>query len=183
VDDLKDIVNESKKNPQAFAKIYELFFDKIYGYVYYKIGIVAEAEDISEQVFLKALEGIGNFEWKGVPFSSWLFRIASNLVVDYFRKKNKLSTVPIEEQAYKIADNRRDTEDMINLKLSFETAQKAICKLSEDQQNVVILKFLNGFSNAEIAGVLGKTEGAVKSIQHRALNSLRKALKGELLNE
>jgi len=183
VDDLKDIVNESKKNPQAFAKIYELFFDKIYGYVYYKIGIVAEAEDISEQVFLKALEGIGSFEWKGAPFSSWLFRIASNLVVDYFRKRNKLSTVPIEEQAYKIADNGRDTEDMINLKLSFEIAQKAICKLSEDQQNVIILKFLNGFSNAEIAGVLGKTEGAVKSIQHRALNSLRKALKGELLSE
>jgi len=178
-DDIKVVVEEAKKDPQAFVKIYDLFFEKIYTYAYYKVGNATEAEDITEQVFLKALEAIGRYTWKkGVPFSSWIFKIAHNQVVDYFRAQGKVINKAIdEEQINKLPDEKRSFEEEVDLKLLLEDAQKAISKLNEDQQSVILLKFLSGFSNAEIANFLNKSEGAVKSLQHRVLVSLRELLK------
>ncbi len=180
--DLKYIVEKSKKNPEAFIEIYDLFFDKIYGYVYYKVGNTEDAEDITEQVFLKALEAIGKFKWKGAYFSSWLFRIARNQIIDHFRRQAKSADSLTDDQINKIPDKKENLEEIIEARLSLENVEKAILRLTEEQQNVIILKFLSGFSNAEIAKFFNKSEGAVKALQHRALSSLRK-IKGELLNE
>ncbi|MDO8885388.1 sigma-70 family RNA polymerase sigma factor [Candidatus Oleimmundimicrobium sp.] len=181
-DNLKHIVEESKKDPEAFVKVYDLFFNKIYGYVYYKVGSVEDAEDITEQVFLKALVAIGKFKWEGAFFSSWLFKIAHNQIVDYFRARAKtvnnktVNNIP-DEQMDKIPDKGECLERIVETKMSLSYIQNEILKLTKEQQDVLILKFLSGFSNMEIAKFLNKTEGAVKALQHRALNSLRKILK------
>lgn len=183
---LKDLVERAKRyDTEAFGELYDLYFDKIYNYVFYKVGDTIEAEDLTEQVFLKALESIRSFAWRGAPFSAWLFRIAGNLVVDYYRKRSRMTTVPIDSSFKDILTSAgtEDVEEVVMKKFSWEKLYLAISKLTEEQQQVVILKFLTNLSNTEIANFLKKTEGAVKSLQHRALNSLHRILKGESEDE
>ncbi len=176
--EIRSLVDKARKHDsEAFGKLYDIFFGKIYNYVYYKVGDTTEAEDLTEQVFMKALEAIDKFEWKGVPFSSWLFRIASNVVIDYYRTRSRVTMVPVEDFTVEVGETESSEEAAIK-RFTQEKLYIAISRLTGEQQQVIILKFLTNLSNVEIANTLGKTEGAVKALQHRALRALHKILKG-----
>jgi RNA polymerase sigma-70 factor (ECF subfamily) len=166
---------------EAFGKIYDLYFDKIYAYVYFKVGDRFEAEDIAEQVFLKALENIAGFEWRGYPFSSWLFRIASNLVIDHYRA-NKYETVDIENEICIDGDVNGCPERSALREFNRREVTRAIKMLTEDQRQVIVLRFIAGMTNEEVSKTVDKSVGAVKVLQHRALTALGKIL-GVVFNE
>ena len=158
---------------EAFAQLYEVHFDKIYRYVILRVGNKAEAEDMTQQVFVKAFESINSFRWKGIPFSAWLYRIAHNLVVDHIRREKKRPTVPLEESLV-VGDSEPHTE--VERKLDIERMVSATWQLTEAQREVISLRFAAGLPIAEVAKTVGKSEGAVKALQHSAIAALRKIL-------
>ena len=162
-----------QRDQQAFAQLYEEHFDKIYRYVALRIGDRAEAEDITQQVFLKALRSIASFRWKGIPFSAWLFRIAHNQVIDYQRKRAKQATVPIDESA---VSSSSDPQLLVEQSLNIEQLLSAAKRLTEAQREVISLRFAGELPIAEVARIMGKSEGAVKALQHSAIVALRKVL-------
>lgn len=159
----------AKRDARAFAQLYDHFVDKIYRYIYYKTGSRSDAEDLTAQVFLKAWEAIGNYRLTERPFSAWLYRIAHNLVVDYFRMRRE--TMPLDDVT---ADEARDAdlEDLTQRHLTSEALQRAIRRLTNDQRQVILLRFIEGYSTQEVALIMGKGQGAVRTLQHRALASL-----------
>jgi len=166
-----------KQDQQAFAQLYEEHFDKIYRYVALRIGDRAEAEDITQQVFLKALRSISSFRWKNIPFSAWLFRIAHNQMVDYLRKKTKQPTVPMDESTVSFGS---DPQVLAEQSLDIERLISATRRLTEAQREVISLRFASELPVAQVAKIMGKSEGAVKALQHSAIVALRKALSVEL---
>jgi RNA polymerase sigma-70 factor (ECF subfamily) len=162
-----------KRDPEAFNQLYEEHFDRIYRYLVLKIGDRTEAEDLTQQVFLKALESIASYSWRGVPFSAWLFRIAHNQVVDYFRKMSKRKAIPLDE-ARTVAE--ADTALIVEQNIKVEQLALACKRLTEAQQEVVSLRFAGGLSIAEVAKVMGKSQGAIKALQHSAVVALRQVL-------
>jgi RNA polymerase sigma-70 factor, ECF subfamily len=160
-------------DPYALTRIYEDNFDKIYRYIVFKIGDRTEAEDMTQQVFLNAIQSISSYKSKGMPFSSWLYRIAHNQIVDHLRKKYRHPTVPLDDALpVKSDDPRHDVEQ----KLELEEVIEATGSLTKMQKEVISLRFACEFSVAECARTMGKTEGAIKALQHSAIASLRKAL-------
>jgi len=157
----------------AFTKLYDEHFDKIYRYIYFKIRNQAEAEDLTQDVFIKALEAIGSYKWRDVPFASWLFRIAHNKVVDYSRKQARQRNVALNEA---IVANVGDPVAMTERKFEIEELAVAMGKLPPAQGEVVSLRFIAGLPIAEVARVLGKREGTVKALQYNAVVSMRKIL-------
>ena len=162
-----------QRDQQAFAQLYEEHFDKIYRYVALRMGDRTEAEDITQQVFLKALQSISSFRWKGIPFSAWLFRIAHNQVVDYLRKKTKQATVPVDESSISLSS---DPQLLLEQKVNIEQLASATKQLTEIQHEVISLRFASGLPIAEVAKIMGKSQGAVKALQHSAIVALRKVL-------
>lgn len=158
---------------EAFAQLYEANFDKIYRYVLLRVGNKAEAEDMTQQVFVRAFESIPSYRWKGIPFSAWLFRIAHNLVIDHIRKKQKRPTVSFDES---LAVSDSDPRLEVEKRLDIEQLISATRRLTEAQREVISLRFAGGLSVAEVAGVIRKTGGAVKALQHSAIVALRKVL-------
>jgi RNA polymerase sigma-70 factor (ECF subfamily) len=156
-------------NRDAFEELYRLHFDRIYGYLRLSLGNRHDAEDLTNQTFIRMLESIDRFVWRQVPFSAWLFRIAHNLLVDHFRVVKR--TTPEEEPEHPDMVEA-SAEDEAMTALSRESMLKLIGGLSTDQQQVLTLKFGFDFANAEIAAILGKSEGAVKALQHRAICTL-----------
>ncbi len=176
VQDDESLVRRAKQYDQeAFTELYDKYFDKIYRYVAVKVGDRMEAEDITQQVFLKAIKSISAFKWKGFPFSSWLFRIAHNQVVDYLRKKKKQATVALDDN---VLTSKDDPEAILEQKLNLEQLATATKKLTSAQQEVISLRFAGELPIAQVAKVMGKSEGAVKALQHSAIVSLRKAFMG-----
>ena len=158
---------------EAFARLYESHFNKIYRYVALKIGNKTEAEDMTQQVFLKALQSISSFKWKGTHFAAWLFRIAHNLVVDHLRKKSKVVTTPLDDSLTSGGDNPQlVTEHRLNI----EQLVSATKRLTKAQREVISLRFAGELPVAKVAKVMGKNEGAVKALQHSAILALRKTL-------
>ncbi|MFC1910520.1 sigma-70 family RNA polymerase sigma factor [Chloroflexota bacterium] len=164
-----------KRDAQAFSEIYEAYFDKIYRYIVLKTGDMTEAEDMTQQVFLKALQSISSYKWTGKPFSAWLYRIAHNLIVDHYRKKSKGDTIPIED-APELIDPGNDPQEMAENALDAEQLARAIKHLTESQRECVSLRFSGGLSITEVAKALGKTEGAIKALQHSAVLALRRIM-------
>ena len=162
-----------KGDKDAFAQLYEAYFNKIYRYVVIKIGNRTEAEDMTQQVFLKAYQSIRSYKWKGVPFSAWLFRIAHNQIVDFYRKKSKRPTVRLEESTVVSSDNPLRT---VESRFDIERLRTATFQLTSAQQEVISLRFAGGLAIAEVARTMGKSEGAVKALQHSAVAALRKVL-------
>ena len=158
---------------EAFAQLYEQHFDRIYRYLILKIGDETEAEDMTQQVFLNALQSISSFKWKGVTFSAWLFRIAHNQAVDFLRRKNKRATVPLDES---LASRDAGPQLLAELRLDIRQLVCATEKLTKAQREVIALRFASGLSVAEVANIMGKSQGAVKALQHSAVVSLRKAM-------
>jgi RNA polymerase sigma-70 factor (ECF subfamily) len=174
VQDEESLVRRAQhRDQEAFAQLYEEYFDGIYRYVVLRIGNEMEAEDVTQQVFLNALRSISSFRWKGVPFSAWLFRIAHNQVVDYLRKKTRQATESIDES---LAINKSDPRLVVEQRLDIEQLILATKRLTKAQQEVIALRFVSELSTAQVAKVMGKSEGAVKALQHSAIVALRKAL-------
>ena len=169
----KDIVSRAiKGDGEAFAQLYEERFDKIYRYVYLKVGNEAEAEDLTQEVFVKALEAIASYKWRNLPFNSWLFRIAHNRVIDYFRKEGKVEKVALEDDiALPSESNPALTAER---ELEIQEVIKNIEKLSPAQREVISLRFGSELSTTEVAKVLRKNTGTVKALQYNAIVALRK---------
>jgi RNA polymerase sigma-70 factor (ECF subfamily) len=138
------------------------------------VGNRHDAEDLTTQTFLKMLESITRFRWRSAPFSAWLFRIAHNLAMDHFRATRRWQ--PEEEVPEPIGEEEPSAEAAALDSIGRQSMLEMIENLSAEQQQVLTLKFVFNFPNAEVATILGKTEGAVKSLQHRALVSLQKQL-------
>jgi RNA polymerase sigma-70 factor (ECF subfamily) len=165
-------------NAAAFGALYELHVDRIYRYLAFKLGDRTEAEDLTEQVFMKALESLGSFRWQGVPFSAWLFRIAHNQLVDHLRRRSRRPQAPLDEALPERAV-RADPEGHYEMVAEREELLGAVAALTEQQRRVVELRFGADLPIAEVARVLGKTEGAVKALQHAAVRALQRRLRPE----
>ena len=173
--DEESLVRRAQKHDQAaLTQIYEENFDRIYRYIVLKIGERTEAEDMTQQVFLSAFKSISSFKYRqGTPFSAWLYRIAHNQVVDYIRKKSKRPTVPLDES---LASSSSDPKLEAERNLNIQQLVSATGKLTKAQREVISLRFASELPVAEVAKIMGKSEGAVKALQHSAILSLRKVL-------
>ncbi len=159
-------------DPDAFGWLYERYVNQIYTYVFYRTGNSHDAEDITERVFLRAMRHIVNYRNRGLPFSSWLYRIAHNLVANWHRDNSRRQEIPIDDIT--LPPSRSDHPEL-NLEKAEELDYllNMIRKLPPERQQLLILKFVERMSNAEIGLIMGRTEGAVKSLYHRTLLSLR----------
>ncbi len=174
---IEQLVKEAQKgDPAALAALYERFFDQIYRYVSFKSGSGPEAEDITGDVFVKMLESIHSFKWQGHPFSSWLFRIAHNLIVDYFRRGARRKTAPLDAAAATVGTTPDDMDRTVETNLAMAEISVAMQGLTNLQQEVISLRFAGGLSVSETAGALGKNDNAVKALQHVGLRKLRTIL-------
>ena len=158
----------------ALEELYLIHFDRIYSYLHVSVGNRHDAEDLTTQTFLKMLEKINKFRWQSAPFSAWLFRIAHNLAMDHFRATRRWQ--PEEEPPEPEPDDTTSAEAGALESIGRKSMLELIEDLSGEQQQVLTLKFLFNFANAEAATILGKSEGAIKSLQHRALASLQKQI-------
>lgn len=159
---------------EAFGLLYDKYQPQIYRFIYLKVGHREEAEDLTHQVFMSAWQHIHKYEIRSFPFTSWLYRIARNQVIDYYRayKGNK------EQDLESVAELKSDPmiEVAIDTSLAFQKVQKSLVKLNPDYQDILIMKYTEELSLKEIAAALGKSVGAVKVAQHRALANLKKLL-------
>ncbi len=158
----------------ALEELYLIHFDRIYSYLHMTVGNRHDAEDLTTQTFLKMLESIGRFRWQSAPFSAWLFRIAHNLSMDHFRANRRWQ--PEEEVPEPPDSEERSAEDEALQSIGRQSMMAMIDTLSPEQQQVLTLKFVFNFPNGDVATILEKTEGAIKSLQHRALVSLQKQI-------
>lgn len=173
---IRGLVKKAReRDPDAFGKLYNEYIDQIFRYVYYKVGDFQEAQDIAGQTFLKALENLDSYEVRDVAFSSWLFRIAHNLVVDHFRRESKRESVPIEAEAQSNLGSVSPTDSIFE-ELDSDRLYAAIQKLTHNQQEVLILKFIDNLPTNQVAEIMGISPGAVKSTQRRALQTLNRIL-------
>lgn len=152
-------VEAAKADPSRFAELYDEHFERVYAYVLRRVGDRADAQDITGDVFQQALANIGKFEWRGAPFAAWLYRIASNAIADHFREKSR----PLPEVESTSTD---DVERRAMLFRSVET-------LPADQRRVIVARFGEEKSIREIATEMGRSEGAIKQLQWRGLQTLR----------
>ncbi len=174
VRDEKDFANRLKKrDPETWSVLYEEYFPRIYRYIIVRVQNQAEAEDLTEQVFIKALDSGPLFKWRGAPISSWLFRIARNQVIDYWRANKSKKTLPLDES---FVDEVTGPEGVALKNAEIRQMIQAVDELTEAQRDVIVLRFAGGLSNAEVASILGKSEGSVKVMQHSALRVLRRKL-------
>jgi RNA polymerase sigma-70 factor (ECF subfamily) len=160
---------------QALADLYDWYMPRVYRYAVARLGNTHEAEDLTEEVFLKMLGAIGGFRWREVPFSSWLFRIAHNCIASHYRRAAQRGgpTTAIPEDHI---DGRHDIAAAIEEQITIEEVRRAAAELPEAQRDVIALRFAVGLSIAETAKALGKREGNVKALQHKAVARLQKML-------
>lgn len=164
------VVEATRHNQAAFARLYDQYVDKIYRYIYFKVGNQADAQDMTAQVFMKAWQAIGNYEWTDRPFAAWLYRIAHNLIVDGFRTRHETSSI---DDMLEMEESGPSLEGIVEGHLTAETLRHALRHLTPDQQRVIVLRILEGYSTSEVAQMMGKAEGAVRTLQHRALLGLK----------
>jgi RNA polymerase sigma-70 factor (ECF subfamily) len=160
---------------EAFGILYERYVGRIYTYIYYRTGNMHDAEDLTARVFYRAIEHIGRYRQRGVPFSAWLYRIAHNLVANWHRDRQRRQEVPIDEVINLQARIDPPELTMMNT-MDVERLMKVIQSLSPERQELIILKFVQEMSNAEIGRIMRRSEGAIKSLYHRTLLSLRDEL-------
>ena len=183
-DQIEELVREAQDGEAgAFAGLYEHFHGKILRYVSFKTGDAVEAEDITEEVFLRMLESISSFRWKGYPFSAWLFRIAHNLIVDHFRKRSRQKQTPLEDASGVIGSTSRDLDSDLDTKLTLRNVYKAMEELTKLQKEVISLRFAAGLSVHETAEAVGKKDNAVKALQHAGIKKLRTIMNPDRMDE
>ena len=173
--DERQLIARAATDPVAFGELYERYVDRIYNYIYYRVGSPHDAEDLTSRTFQRALYHISTYVDRGVPFSAWLYRIAHNLVANWYRDRSRRKDIPLDDLVL-AAHGSSDPFLQAALGEQIETVRRAVRQLSPDRQTLVVLKHSEHLSNAEIAVILGKTEGAIKSLYHRTLIVLRQIM-------
>lgn len=171
--ELVDLAKDGDKD--AFGELYERYIEKIYNYIYYRTGNHHDTEDLTARVFFRAMGHIENYTERGVPFQAWLYRIAHNLVANWHRDRGRRKIIPLDEfiaTSMRVDAPDRQAED----KEEREALLAAIRRLPEERQQLLVLKFVEHLSNAEIGQIMDRTEGAIKSLYHRTLIQLRDEL-------
>ena len=161
-----------RQDREAFAALYDKHVVKVYRHVYYRVSSKYDAEDITQEVFIRAWKAIGKYRRTGAPFVAWLFVIARHLIADHYKARKK-DPAPLDETQTYINNGDTSSEDSFDK----DHVKNAILKLKGARQKVIMMRFIDGFNYGEIAKLLNKSEGAVRVIQHRALNDLREILK------
>jgi RNA polymerase sigma-70 factor (ECF subfamily) len=173
--DESSLVERAKTDPEAFGILYERYVNKVYSYIYYRVGNHHDAEDLTARTFHRALDHIDHYVQRGAPFSAWLYRIAHNLVANWHRDHSRRKVVsledvnlspPLREGPQHLAEQREEENELL----------AAVRRLPADRQQLLILKFVEEMSNTQIGIVMGRSEGAIKSLYHRTLLSLREML-------
>ena len=160
---------------EAFTFLYERYVHRIYNYIYYRTGNAHESEDLTSRVFHRALNHIPRYDNRGVPFSAWLYRIAHNLVANWHRDNSRRKEVPLEDFTQHPHRAMAPEASMVDSQEK-EELLKVIRRLPPDRQQLLILKFVEGLSNQEVATIMMRSEGAIKSLYHRTLLALRDEL-------
>jgi RNA polymerase sigma-70 factor, ECF subfamily len=162
-------------DPAAFSSLYETYVVRIYNYIYYRTGNTNDAEDLTARVFQRALGHIGSYRSMGVPFSAWLYRIAHNLVANWHRDNSRRREVPLEDHV-NLTQPGDHPEQLVVQTQDRDRLMHAIRKLTPERQQLIILKYVEHLTNSEIAVIMGRSEGAIKSLYHRTILSLREEL-------
>lgn len=182
-----DLAKRARVSREAFGELYERHVADIYRYVYYRVGSVEDTEDLTARVFARALKHIHNYNDRGLPFMAWLYRIAHNVVANYHRDSHRHPSVPLDEMdlesGHIYAPTQGESEDdaeATDLRIDSERERRrlidAIRQLPEERQQLVVLKFVQQMQNIEIGQVMGRSEGAIKSLYHRTLAQLRELM-------
>ena len=173
--------NASQGDRDAFGLLYERYIDRIFNYVYYRTGNLHDAEDLTARVFQRAMNHIHNYTDRGVPFSAWLYRIAHNLVANWHRDRSRRQEIPLSDLPVVLSRDDRPETRLVRSQEQ-ESLLRLIRQLPPERQTLLILKFVENMSNAEIGEIMGRSEGAVKSLYHRTLLALRDQLGGQNIN-
>ena len=176
----KELVEMARREPETFGKIYDQYYSQIFSYVLRRVANIEITQDVTSEVFFKALRNLRQFHWRNISFSSWLYRIATNQIIDYFRK-SKRKTLSLEEFSESITFSDPSTEVIdaekeLERHEDFLTLHEKISKLPIKYQEVITLRFFEDKQIKEIARILGKREGTVKSLLHRGLEKLRRLM-------
>ena len=177
--DDRELVALAKDDAEAFGELYARYVKKMYSYVYHRTGNSQDAEDLTAKVFSRAYAHIGNYVERGVPVQAWLYRIAHNLVANWHRDQSRRKIIALDDYVARSLQSdaperlAEDQEERDHL-------MEAVRRLPEDRQQLLLLKFIEQLSNAEIGEIMGRTEGAVKSLYHRTLLALREDMQGRL---
>ena len=172
-DDEDSLVKKSQaKDTEAFAELYRRHFGWIYRYIAFQLRGDPEVEDLVAEVFLRAYRAIGGYRSKGVPFSAWLFTIARNCVIDHRRRLRP----SVSLEGVRRCLEEPSPSEVVEARATMDELSSALARLTEDQRQVLALKFGAGLSNAEVGRIMGKSDGAVKALQHAGLASLRRKL-------
>ena len=165
----------SQGDRDAFGQLYEHYVERIFNYVYYRTGNTHDAEDLTARVFQRAMNHIQKYTDRGVPFSAWLYRIAHNLVANWHRDRSRKQEIPLDDLPILPAKGDHPERNLVRSQEQ-DSLLRMIRKLPAERQNLLILKFVEDLSNAEIGAIMGRSEGAVKSLYHRTLLALRDQL-------
>jgi len=175
--EIEKLIDKAMKGDgNAFGRLYDMHVDRVYRHIYYRVGSTDDAEDLTQKAFIKAWQAIGRYKKTASPFLAWLIRISHNLVIDFYRAK--------KPETYKDFDivatrSEADPSRLAEAHFNQQEVRKTINKLKGDQQQVILMRFIEDFSYAEIAAALGKSEGAVRVILHRGLAKLKTILEKE----
>lgn len=157
----------------AIHVLYQTYYPKIYNYAFMQMGDVQAAEDLASDVMLKMIEAIGTYKFQGLPFGAWVFRIARNRIIDLHRRRKRRGEVDLSETMSTALAN---PQVLAERALERGQIQVALKHLTPEQRQVIVLKFIEGFDNRSVGKIMGRSEGAIKSLQHRALGALRRIL-------
>jgi RNA polymerase sigma-70 factor (ECF subfamily) len=170
--DQEVLVQASQGDQDAFGALYKRYVGRIYTYIYYRTGNQHDAEDLTARVFFRAMRHIGNYQDRGLPFSAWLYRIAHNLVANWHRDNSRRVEIPLDD-GYNLSHRGEHPEAAVLKSEDQEYLLQMIRRLPPDRQQLLILKYVEHLPNAEIGHIMGRTEGAIKSLYHRTLSALR----------
>jgi len=173
------LVERAKVDPEAFGLLYQQYVNRIYSYVYYRVGNQYDAEDLTARTFQQALTHMRGYVNRGVPFSAWLFRIAHNMVANWHRARSRRQFISLDELVLISGRNHNDPDTIAERNEEVAGLLKAIRCLPPERQQLLILKFNERLSNKEVGQIMGRTEGAIKSLYHRTLLALRDELESQ----
>jgi RNA polymerase sigma-70 factor (ECF subfamily) len=163
----------------ACTELYDRHYDAVYRYCYCRVSDVGLAQDLTSEVFVRMVDKLDTFKVRGRPLLAWLYTIARNLITDVHRRNGKVMHLPLDSASLLVASDQGDPILSVERRIQAECLAAALRHLTEEQRQVILLKFMEDYRNCHVARILNKSEGAVKSLQHRALSALRRALEKE----
>ena len=181
INEEKVLALASQGDRDAFGQLYQRYVERIFNYVYYRTGNTHDAEDLTARVFQRAMNHIHNYTDRGVPFSAWLYRIAHNLVANWHRDRSRKQEIPLDDLPVLPTKGDHPERNLVRSQEQ-DVLLKHIRRLPSERQHLLILKFVENMSNAEIGKIMGRSEGAVKSLYHRTLLALRDQLGDQNIN-